>query len=83
MGFTISEIDKLLNKYAELSYSKYYSEYLSIVTKYSNIYNLDDADNYAIKKVERDFEQGWQGLEMKLNSVGSSRGDYPRYWGII
>ena len=22
-------------------------------------------------------EQGWQGIEMKLNSVGSSRGDYP------
>lgn len=27
--------------------------------------------------VQRDFEQGWQGIEYKLNSVGSSRGDYP------
>lgn len=27
--------------------------------------------------VKRDFEQGWQGIEYKLNTVGSSRGDYP------
>ncbi len=32
---------------------------------------------YAMNKVQRDFEQGWQGIEYKLNSVGSSRGDYP------
>ena len=34
------------------------------------------AEEYAREKVKRDFEQGWQGLEYKLNSVGSSRGDY-------
>ena len=38
---------------------------------------LIEADEYATKKVHRDFEQGWQGIEYKLNSVGSSRGDYP------
>lgn len=32
------------------------------------------ADEYATNKVSRDFDQGWQGIEMKLNSVGSSRG---------
>ena len=30
-----------------------------------------------MKKVRRDFEQGFQGIEYKLNTVGSSRGDYP------
>lgn len=30
-----------------------------------------------MKKIQRDFEQGWQGIEYKLNTVGSSRGDYP------
>lgn len=35
------------------------------------------AHDYAMKKVKRDFEQGFQGIEMKLNTVGSSRGDYP------
>src|SRR5699024_10092980 len=24
-----------------------------------------------------EYEQGWQGIEYKLNTVGSSRGDYP------
>lgn len=37
----------------------------------------EKACKYATDKVYRDFEQGWQGIEMKLNSVGSSRGDYP------
>ena len=35
------------------------------------------AEQYAMDKVRRDFEQGWQGIEYKLNTVGSSRGDYP------
>lgn len=35
------------------------------------------ADEYAIKKVTRDFEQGFQAWEMDFNSVASSRGDYP------
>ena len=30
-----------------------------------------------MKKVKREFEQGFQGIEYKLNTVGSSRGDYP------
>ena len=32
---------------------------------------------YAWEKVCRDCDQGWQGIEYKLNTVGSSRGDYP------
>jgi len=35
------------------------------------------AHQYAMDKVRRDFDQGWQGIEYKLNTVGSSRGDYP------
>lgn len=35
------------------------------------------ADEYAVKKVRREFEQGFQSWEMKFNSVASSRGDYP------
>lgn len=88
-GYTISEIDKLLAPYAEKSYNKYYSECLNnLLDAMKNLGELPLADfqeryletksnEYAMKKVRRDFEQGWQGLEMKLNSVGSSRGDYP------
>ena len=71
LGFTISEIDKLLAPYAKLSYNQYYKEY-------TNIKGCEDgADEYAFAKVTRDAEQGFQGWEMKFNSVASSRGDYP------
>ena len=79
-GFTVPEVDKILEPYAEKSYEKYIIEYVNIVNRNSNsltsIYSYD-AIKYATDKVQRDFEQGWQGIEMKLNSVGSSRGDYP------
>jgi ribonucleoside-triphosphate reductase len=72
-GFSLSEIDKLLAPYAELSYQKYIDEYESLVENPS----LDESDKYATQKVYRDMEQGFQGWEMKFNSVASSRGDYP------
>ena len=83
-GYTVPEVDKILAPYAEKSYKKYYEEYNSIrdeVSAYS-IHGMyvpaeDLADRYATEKVKRDFEQGWQGIEYKLNTVGSSRGDYP------
>lgn len=37
----------------------------------------EEAKKWAINKAKRDLEQGIQGLEYKLNSVASSRGDYP------
>ena len=38
---------------------------------------LAKAEEYAVEKVRREFEQGFQSWEMKFNSVASSRGDYP------
>lgn len=37
----------------------------------------EKAKEYAFKKTQRECEQGMQGIEYKLNTVGSSRGDYP------
>lgn len=80
-GFTVPEVDKILSLYAEKSYKKYYEEYLTIADniEYEQPVEIhsDKAYEYASKKVQRDFEQGWQGIEYKLNTVGSSRGDYP------
>ena len=83
-GFTVPEVDKILVPYAEKSYQKYKQEHYNILTEsgicISELNRTDwdeKASEYANKKVQRDFEQGWQGIEMKLNSVGSSRGDYP------
>lgn len=87
-GFTVPQVDKILDPYAEKSYQKYYKEFLDIL--YSDIDGTwldtasyaeknieEEACKYATNKVKRDFEQGWQGIEYKLNTVGSSRGDYP------
>ena len=83
-GFTVPEIDKVLNPYAEKSFNKYIIEYMEIIEPLIDKSDEEKwfrfrcmAEDYAMKKVKRDFEQGFQGLEMKLNTVGSSRGDYP------
>ena len=70
-GFTIPSVDLLLEPYAELSYEKYIQKYVEL--------GLDKAkaEEIAMKEVQRDFEQGFQGWEYKFNSVSSSRGDYP------
>lgn len=72
-GFTVPEIDTTLKKYAKMSYEKYKSEYLEIKGKSFK----KEAEEYAWKKLIRECEQGYQGIEYKLNTVSSSRGDYP------
>ena len=72
-GFTLPEIDTVLSKYAKKSYDMYYKEYLDIKGKDY----VEEAEDYAWKKTVRECEQGYQGLEYKLNTVSSSRGDYP------
>lgn len=76
-GFTVPEVDKMLSPYAEKSYKKYYKEIMEITSRVEGSGFTDLYNEYAMNKVKRDFEQGWQGIEYKLNTVGSSRGDYP------
>lgn len=88
-GFTVPEVDKILAPYAQKSYDKYVQEYkedamellkeLHITFAKGLFQPIIDllADRKAMKKVKREFEQGFQGIEYKLNTVGSSRGDYP------
>lgn len=76
-GFTVPEVDKILAPYAEKSYEKYVHEYFEIKGEPQNAMDCACADEWAMKKVKREFEQGFQGIEYKLNTVGSSRGDYP------
>ncbi len=81
-GFTVPEVDKILSPYAEKSYWKYRKEYADICgyiekDNETEITDTSSAEEWVMKKIQRDFEQGWQGIEYKLNTVGSSRGDYP------
>ncbi len=83
-GFTVPNIDKLLGKYAEFSYQKAIedisAEYFELCPGSENkpeIASSAKVKELAMKRVEREFEQGFQGWEYKFNTVGSSRGDYP------
>ena len=70
-GFTVPEVDKILEPYAVKSYNKYIEKYVALGI------GEERAKEEALKDVERDFEQGFQGWEYKFNTVASSRGDYP------
>lgn len=87
-GFTIPRIDSILVPYAEKSYQIYKEEFYSTMDmiQYTKGVYLDAPTNvdfeeaahaFALKKIRRDFEQGFQGWEYKFNTVASSRGDYP------
>ena len=70
-GFTVPSIDLILDEYAEKSFQRYYHKYVGLgLTRVK-------ANEQAIEDVRTEFKQGWQGLEYKFNTVGSSRGDYP------
>ena len=76
-GFTVPEIDKILSPYAEKSYQKYCNEWNDITGQIGEGSDGSKQYEWAMSKVQRDFEQGFQGWEYKFNSVSSSRGDYP------
>ncbi|MGN0167881.1 MAG: anaerobic ribonucleoside-triphosphate reductase, partial [Acetatifactor sp.] len=70
-GFTVPNVEKILEPYAQKSFDKYKAKYMG--------FGIDEAkaEEIAEKDVERDFRQGFQGWEYKFNTVASSRGDYP------
>ena len=70
-GFTVAEVDKLLAPYAQKTYDKQYNRYICMGLSF------EKAREEALKDVQNDFEQGYQGWEYKFNTVASSRGDYP------
>ncbi len=70
-GFTVPQADKILEPYAEKSYKKWKQKYLDLGV------SEEKAEEQAVKDVEREFTQGFQGWEYKFNTVASSRGDYP------
>ena len=69
-GFTIPEIDKVLIKYCKKTLNKQ-----TQLAKEEGVPD-DNICNVVWKRLERELDQGLQSLEMKLNSVPSSRGDF-------
>ena len=69
-GFTLPEIDKVLLPYVKKSFNKYMDMYTH--RKISKL----DAEKYATEDTLKELQQGFQGLELKLNTVPCSRGDF-------
>ena len=70
-GFTVPRIDRILAPYAEMSYEKSLQKYISM-----GVAN-EIAEQTAFGDTKKLIYDGFTGLEMKLNTVASSRGDYP------
>ena len=70
-GFTLAEIDKVLLPYAKKTFDNAFK-------KYFNQCNLeyDEACIRAAQDLMCELEQGFQSLELKLNTVPCSRGDF-------
>lgn len=70
-GFTLAEIDKVLLPYAKKTYYNAYNKY-----KRLGIKRWDHLESLADEDLRRELEQGFQSLELKLNTVPCSRGDF-------
>ena len=68
-GFTVPELDKIMVPYYERSFERHVREAKS--------WGIEDFHGYALKHTEDELKQGLQALSLKLNTVSSSRGDYP------
>lgn len=69
-GFTLSEIDKVLLPYVHKSFNSHCSKYSELTNDTQKI------EEFAVKETIRELEQGFQSLELKLNTVPCSRGDF-------
>lgn len=70
-GFTIPQVDFIMEPYAIKSYERYKEQYKAMGVPKENV------EKFAIEATEKEIEQGYQGWEYKFNTVASSRGDYP------
>ena len=77
-GYTVPHIDRVLAYYCKKSFDRYVSELkeLNQTLAPDQEFDIEKIKQVAKKRVRRELEQGIQGLEIKLNTVASSRGDY-------
>lgn len=69
-GFTLAEIDKVLLYYVKKSFKLNCNKFSALTTDNQKIID------FSIKETIRELEQGFQSLELKLNTVPCSRGDF-------
>ena len=67
-GFTLPELDKTLVPYCKKTWDRAISE--------ARYYRVFSETEYAMQVLTRELVQGFQSLELKLNTIPSSRGDF-------
>lgn len=76
-GFTIAELDKVLLPYCLKTYDRSLAEYAEYGIHCEDKIEFEAAANrYAKYRLQRELTQGFQSLELKLNTIPSARGDF-------
>lgn len=70
-GFTLAELDKVLVYYCHKSYKHAFDKYVLDCKM-----NYNEANRLALIDVKHELDQGFQSLELKLNTIPCSRGDF-------
>lgn len=76
-GLTAPEIDTVLAPYAEKSYKFYSNQYKELIEDAGGVVDPSKQEEYAVSRVKREAETGFQQIEMSSGSVASCRGDFP------
>lgn len=76
-GLTAPEIDTVLAPYAQKSYDFYLNQYKELMEDAGCTVDPEKQEKYAIGRVIREAETGFQQIEMSSGSVASCRGDFP------
>ena len=71
-GFTLPELDKVLLPYCYKTWNRAFDE----MKKWNPDAPIELLNSYADTALQRELEQGFQSLELKLNTVPCSRGDF-------
>ena len=70
-GHSVGNIDKILAPYYKMTYDLFYEKFKQVGA------SEEDCVFYARKESYDELKQSLQGFEIKLNTIGSSRGSYP------
>lgn len=70
--FTLAELDRILVPYCKKTLERARNEY----DEFAGVVDEQKREQFAWKRLTRELQQGFQGLELKLNTVPCSRGDF-------
>lgn len=74
-GFTVPDIDKVMLPYVKKTMAAQRKKAIDLYSKTSGVSN-EVIEEFVARETWEELRQGFQSIEMKLNSVPSGRGDF-------